>query len=245
MKRFNIGYLSSLKSIGYPVGIQVGVKNAIEEQGHNMINIADLLPVNFFDTSDNYFHFAFELASRLELDLYIVPIGAVRAYIHNKTVWNADALAHLLDPNRTLILEDEYEGYHTLIKDNKPGMHELMRHLIEKHGYKNIACVSGPETSYGAREREGVYFEEMEKHGLSVTDAMFTRGVYSGMCDDVIESLLDGYPEVEAIVCANDHLALETYRVLKQRGLTPGTDVAVTGFDDDPAAAFYGAHFFL
>ena len=40
-----------------------------------------------------------------------------------------------------------------------------------------------------------------------------------------------------ALVCASDTLALGALRALAERGLRAGPDVAVTGFDNSPAAA--------
>lgn len=233
-KRFNIGYLTAHKVISYPTGIQDGVQNGIIEQGHNLINISDLISFGFINTASDLLKITFELTARLNLDCVIVPAGVVNAYLAKKNILPVEDLIRLLDPARTIIIEDNIEGYRSIYKDNKPGMRELIRHLIEDHHYKNICFLSGPETSQGAREREGVYFEEMEAHGIPVRDHMFARGIFSGECDAVVEELLFFNEDVEAIVCANDIMAFTVYRILKEHGLTPGVDVAVTGFDDSP-----------
>ena len=43
-------------------------------------------------------------------------------------------------------------------------------------------------------------------------------------------------PEVDAIFCASDHMALGAYQALKARGRRIGHDVKVMGFDDAPEA---------
>ena len=44
---------------------------------------------------------------------------------------------------------------------------------------------------------------------------------------------MDGFPYIpEAIVCANDDIALDVIRCLKSRGISVPGDVAVTGYDD-------------
>lgn len=236
MRRFNIAYLGGHKSAGYPVGVQNGIKNAIEEQGHNLITMADLLPYNFIDDSWYSFRLAFELAARMDIDAYIAPVGIINQYNRKGKESDSHKLVHILPPSKTILLDDAVEGYRSVTKNNKPGMQELMRHLIEVHNFKRICFISGPERSVGARERESVYFEEMAAHNLVVEDKMFARGIFSGKCDEVVEELLMNNPDVEAIACANDHIAMAVYRVLKGHGLTPGVDVAVTGFDDDPLA---------
>ena len=48
-----------------------------------------------------------------------------------------------------------------------------------------------------------------------------------------VNDLLDRNPDLDAIVFANDSMAIGGYRVLYSRGLLPGKDIMVTGFDDD------------
>ena len=237
-KRFNIAYLVAHKSVGYPIGIQNGVKKAVEEQGHNLINIMDLLPSNdFLEWSHNYLQVAFQLAAHMDFDAYILPIGVANAFNSKSSQYFMRHYIELLDPKKTILIEEYYEGFRCIKKDNKPGMRQLMKHLLEKHGYRKICFISGPSTSFGARERESVYFDEMEKHGIKVEDRMFARGNFSGECDDVVEEMLSRNPDAEAIACASDHIAETVYRVMKHHGLTPGKDIAVTGFDDIDGAS--------
>ncbi|MEV6986516.1 substrate-binding domain-containing protein [Sphaerisporangium sp. NPDC051017] len=45
------------------------------------------------------------------------------------------------------------------------------------------------------------------------------------------------HPPATALVRASDTLALGVMRALHERGLRPGVDVAITGYDDSPTAA--------
>jgi len=49
-------------------------------------------------------------------------------------------------------------------------------------------------------------------------------------------ALLDAGREIDGIVALSDILALGALRELTRRGLAPGRDVGVTGFDDSPLA---------
>jgi DNA-binding LacI/PurR family transcriptional regulator len=53
-------------------------------------------------------------------------------------------------------------------------------------------------------------------------------------------SLLDDYPELTAIVCTSDILAIGVLDELAARGIEAGVALTVTGFDDVPAAAPIG-----
>jgi DNA-binding LacI/PurR family transcriptional regulator len=52
--------------------------------------------------------------------------------------------------------------------------------------------------------------------------------------------LLDGPEPPTAFVCVSDTIALGAWTEITSRGLTPGRDAAVIGFDDSSAAAAIG-----
>lgn len=55
-----------------------------------------------------------------------------------------------------------------------------------------------------------------------------------------LEALLDRRPELTAVCCLTDVLALGALDAARQRGLILPTDLTITGFDDIPAAIFAG-----
>ena len=57
-------------------------------------------------------------------------------------------------------------------------------------------------------------------------------GDYSEHVDKSVKLLLDRAGDLQAIVSANDEMAVAVYRVCRERGLKVGEDIAVTGFDD-------------
>ena len=62
------------------------------------------------------------------------------------------------------------------------------------------------------------------------------------LLDEGLERLLaiDAEHSPPAVITSNDTVALELLTVLRERGLRPGTDVGVVGFDDLPRAAIEG-----
>ena len=50
--------------------------------------------------------------------------------------------------------------------------------------------------------------------------------------------LLSGRNRPTAVIAGNDMMALGVMDAIQERGLTVGTDISVTGFDDVPVAAF-------
>ena len=61
---------------------------------------------------------------------------------------------------------------------------------------------------------------------------MFEVGNFSNHVEEEVNALLNRYPDMEAMVCANDVMAETVYRVCAKRGLKVGKDIAITGYDD-------------
>ncbi|HKY47002.1 MAG TPA: substrate-binding domain-containing protein, partial [Acidimicrobiia bacterium] len=90
----------------------------------------------------------------------------------------------------------------------------------------------------GDKRVEG--FEQgMALAGLTV-DARLVKRVENGFVAGKMAcaELLDGGSQPTAIVTVQDELGFGAMVAVSERGLRPGADIAVTGFDDTPAAAF-------
>lgn len=136
-----------------------------------------------------------------------------------------------------IIVGDEYRDYINVITDNKDGIRKCMEHLIDKHGYTKIAYLGGPkENNKDASERLQAYYDVMNERGFEVSDSMVEYGDYSANSAKLFGNLIDNNPGVQAIVCANDTMAISGYGECKKRQMTPGIDIAITGFDDIPEA---------
>ena len=109
------------------------------------------------------------------------------------------------------------------------------RHLIEL-GHQNIAYLGGTDDTLVRKERISGYQNVMADHGLS-------HGVV-WKCEDnklagmeAMNALLAAHPDVSAVVCNGDMVALGASLGLVNAGLRPGLDVSVFGFDGIQDAA--------
>ncbi|MEU6655686.1 LacI family DNA-binding transcriptional regulator [Streptomyces sp. NPDC046900] len=117
--------------------------------------------------------------------------------------------------------------------DGAAGTAAAVEHLVTQ-GHKKIAFLGWPRGSGAGDDRATGWKRAMQRHGLPV------RGRHAETFDDVELSRVAAGPLLDAgataVVAASDTLAVGCYRALADRGLTPGEDVVVTGFDDTPAA---------
>jgi len=63
-----------------------------------------------------------------------------------------------------------------VLVDNKIGMKKLPIHLIEKHGYKNIAFIRGPQSSQEAKLRFEAYKEVLSEYNINFNKDLVMDG---------------------------------------------------------------------
>lgn len=181
------------------------------------------------------FNTVFDYAKLGKLDVLIVVYSTFYLYMGESKEEFFARFRDLTIP--IIVVGDEYENYTSVISDNCDGIRKCVEHLIEKHGCKKIAYLGGPkENNRDARERLEAYCQVMREYGLELREEMIEYGDYSANSAALFGKILDTNPGVEAVVCANDTMALSGYEECKKRGLIPGIDIAITGFDDIPEA---------
>jgi len=129
-------------------------------------------------------------------------------------------------------------GFPSVVVDNGSGIREAMNHLIEDHGRRCIAFVRGPANNAEAELRFSAYRESLERHGIAYEPArVFTGNFTRESGERAVRQFLADNAELDALVAANDNMALSAMRELQRSGYRIPDDVAVAGFDDVPDAA--------
>jgi LacI family transcriptional regulator len=124
---------------------------------------------------------------------------------------------------------------------NREGQQELTRHLIEDHGLRRLAFIGGEPDSPDAEARFLGFQDACRAAGLPVRDEPDLRGMMMTQAAgaQAAHALLDrtarrGDPRPEAMLFANDQMAVGALHALEARGVRVPDDVAVTGFDGIP-----------
>jgi len=132
------------------------------------------------------------------------------------------------------------EAADVVTADNRSGSAALVRHLVEVHGRRRIFHVDGPPTAPDAKERRLALNEVIQAHhGVALVGSTSGRfSVQSG--EEAGEKLLaDRAALPDAIVCANDQMAIGMLQALARGGVRVPEDVSVTGFDDIYPGSLY------
>jgi LacI family transcriptional regulator len=118
--------------------------------------------------------------------------------------------------------------------DNFSGSAAVVNHLIRDHGKRRLFFVNGPADSPDTRERR-LALDHILRSNPDCQLIGSHQGYYSVRSgEDAGEKLL-AMPRAElpdAVVSANDQMAIGILKALASAGIRVPEDVAVTGFDD-------------
>lgn len=130
-------------------------------------------------------------------------------------------------------LRESMIGANNILIDEAHAMDDIVRHVIEKHGKKDIAFMTGVKGRYDAEQRLKSFLRVMKEYDYPVDEhRIFYGDFWTGKAKEACDWFsADGkYPE--AIICANDKMALAVIDELYERGLEVPADIIVTGFDN-------------
>ncbi|ACL69709.1 LacI family DNA-binding transcriptional regulator [Halothermothrix orenii] len=137
-----------------------------------------------------------------------------------------------------ILLDRKVEGLDADIVcgDNYQGAIDLVNHLIN-NGHKDIAMITGPLHVSTSRERFEGYKTALNRAGISVEEDYikidYVSQDYSGeKAYEMTKELLGLNEPPTAIFVANNLMALEVYKALKEEGISVPDDIAIVCFDD-------------
>ncbi|WP_102124698.1 LacI family DNA-binding transcriptional regulator [Deinococcus planocerae] len=130
------------------------------------------------------------------------------------------------------------EEVNTVSVDYQGGIERAVGHLVGA-GRRRLALVNGPELTSTSKAkfrglRLGLALHDLEFRPERAVSGDFTSGEGHARTLD----LLDAAPDVDAILYADDYMAMGGLRALAERGRTVPDDVAVVGFHDYEIAHF-------
>jgi LacI family transcriptional regulator len=125
----------------------------------------------------------------------------------------------------------------SVIFDDGDGIRLCVRHLYAL-GHRRLAYLGGPPSFRPAAARLAAFHAETAELGIAPPDAHVRESDWSAEAGyrEACSLFVDD-ERPTAIVAASDLTAIAAMQALRDFGLEPGRDVAVSGFDDLPVAA--------
>jgi signal transduction histidine kinase/DNA-binding LacI/PurR family transcriptional regulator/DNA-binding response OmpR family regulator len=220
---------------------QANIWNTIEDQ-------ADILDINLIFIVgkslgspygyDYQHHIIYNLASNSVLDGLIILTATLGNFITLEELTEFCKQFHSLP---MASIGEAIEGIPSILLDNKFGLKEVLDHLIVDHGYKRIAYIRGPEGHQEADIRFETYKKSLEEHNIVFDAQMVAPGnfVYDTGTEAMRILLEERKVKCDAIVSANDDMALGALRYLQAKGIKVPQDIALVGFDDIKLAKIF------
>ena len=142
---------------------------------------------------------------------------------------------HARYTGNVIFVNQESKYFPSIHIDNYTPEKIVIDHLIEKHGFKDIAFLTGKSWHPHSIIRLQAYKDSLAEHGIEFNenrvfygDFWYTSG--ESLADSLIKS---GDKLPEAVACANDCMALGFAKIMTARGYKIPDDIVVVGFDSN------------
>lgn len=124
-----------------------------------------------------------------------------------------------------------------VVINDTDGIFKSTEYLIKK-GRKSFAYIAAPNQYIHAKKRKQGFFTALAMHDIPVEEAIVEEGNFS--CASgyaAMERIIAHNKPIDAIVSANDQMAIGAIRCLKDRKFRIPEDVAVIGFNGNAPAS--------
>ena len=135
---------------------------------------------------------------------------------------------------KVLFVDQDSEYFPSIHIDNYTPEKMVITHLIEKHGFRDIAFLTGKSWHPHSKIRLNAYRDALIEHGIDPDDNNIFYGDFwytSG--ESLAESFAMRKKLPEAVACANDCMALGFCKAITAKGYRVPEDVAVVGCDSN------------
>jgi len=114
--------------------------------------------------------------------------------------------------------------------DNFSASYDLTKILIGK-GRTKFLYISGNDGSFVSDERKNGFYSACKENGIDVSNIEFITAYYS---ESKAREIVSNYNtnNIDAIVCANDDMALGALKALREKGISVPEKIAVVGGDN-------------
>lgn len=124
------------------------------------------------------------------------------------------------------------EGFYNIEFDDAGGLRGMVEHFLDHHHFTRIGYMSGPLQYQDAILRYDEFRAVMKDHGLPEDGVgMFEGDFWYNKGNEAAHYFLSLPERPEAIVCANDYMALSLINNLRKHGVRVPEDIAVSGYD--------------
>lgn len=215
-----------------------GIMAACADYDINFINMGAVIKYSLFDDMNFISHYMknFQFMKTPLIDGMVTWASSLCLYMKDEDVQK------IFTDLKPLPMVDigrlDIPGTSAIRSDNSISIHQIIEHLVNVHGYKNMIYV-GYEGASPNKTREEIFFQELKHYNLKAlpVPSYFSKNTSLAEIAKVVDRMMQDYDlrekrEVDAIVTSTDILATAIIDELYRRGISVPADVAITGFNN-------------
>lgn len=227
----NIGYKFAVLLSGIDQQNQAliidGICEACEELSCHALFFYALTDQSISGNSDDCEMRIFELANLDNVDAVIVFAQTLRSEF-----WHGVVEAAQKAGKPVVLLDEEFDNCCSVFRDYENAIEVIVDHLIKVHGCRKINFLAGFPDNPVSDSRLNSFKKALSDNGIPYESKRTAYGwFWFDQASQEVEKFMESNDKPEAIVCANDVMALATCIKLSQLGYKVPDDVIVTGLD--------------
>ena len=168
----------------------------------------------------------------------IIPYDTVDAVIvmdekiKSHTISNKIINAAKSNNKPVVIVDGYYEGVCHVNFNYSAGFEKAVRHVMEQREIKKPHIMAGIPDNPFSDERIEIFKKVISEYGITFDDSMLSYGHFWAVPTiKATEKIIESGDIPDAIICANDIMAINVCDVLIRNGYSVPGDVLVSGFD--------------
>ena len=132
-----------------------------------------------------------------------------------------------------IMIDGESDDAYSISLEYENAFRNIIRHVIDVHGAKNLKFLGGSPGNDASDEREKVFRSVMKEYGFPITEDTIDYAYF--WWSAASEAVQNHYEKCgsmpDAFICANDSMAVGACFMLTELGFSVPDDVIVTGID--------------
>lgn len=158
--------------------------------------------------------------------------GIIISPISETAEYNARYLKELNESGTSVVLVDrDLKGYGIdgVFQDNYDASTKAVEALI-KAGHREIAIITGPISSKPGLDRLNAYIDTLKTHQIDIRRDYILYGDFKTDSGYQLTQEILKQPQVTAIFCTNNLMAIGAIRAIRDAGLSIPEDIAIVSF---------------
>ena len=209
-------------------GFIVKVNEKLKDKGYSLLVFAINSDIYWEEDRPATEKYVFDLIPYDSVEAVVIMDERIKSHkIANKII--STSKKHNVP---VIVADGRYDGTTCINYDYEKGFELVVRHVIEHHKVKRPHMMAGHKNNEFSDRRIDVFKKVLEENGIPFDDTMVSHGdFWADPCRVATQALLEREVLPDAIICANDVMAITVSEMLLDAGYKVPDDVIVTGFD--------------